>query len=379
MQKQSIKIAKIMCLISIFLISIGVFEEYQRYIFIKNNENNTEYTNYIVDTLNKTDNEVEEDSKNDNSNDNAINVEEEDDSKQTNNVPVIDNNSNQTTNNSNNNTNNQTITNNTPSSNSTNNNSNNQTNSNSQTNSVTVTSGESSNSSNETALSISNNALRSSIQDKYGITIKYGTQTDGYQVGGYSVYSLTDESKISVALNSLYYDLSLYPSNMYKEMEDNGFNLTINLINLFSSTSVTGLTANTGKNVVMSIACYYSFDETFHHENYHFMELYITSKGGNYGSWDSLNPTTFTYGNIDSSLSYSTTFLESSYFVNNYAQYSASEDRASTFEYLMATSKASCLNKNTPVWQKSNYMKDTIEYYFNCVSSQTTEYWERFL
>ena len=74
------------------------------------------------------------------------------------------------------------------------------------------------------------------------------------------------------------------------------------------------------------------------------LEKYMFKKKANFNSWDSLNPTDFEYNTIDGSLSYSNTFVESAPFVNNYAQTSAAEDRASTFEYMMANTKASCLN-----------------------------------
>ena len=98
-----------------------------------------------------------------------------------------------------------------------------------------------------------------------------------------------------------------------------------------------------------------------------------------YSTWEALNPSNFNYGTVNDSLSYSMTFSSSSYFVNNYAQSSEEEDRASTFEYMMASSKASCLNNNTPVYKKAKYMADTMDFFIDSCSSNTTERWERFL
>ena len=68
-----------------------------------------------------------------------------------------------------------------------------------------------------------------------------------------------------------------------------------------------------------------------------------------------------------------------SYFVNNYAQIAATEDRASTFEYMMADTKASCLNKNNTVWYKATYIAMTMESVFDSIDPDTVEYWERFI
>ena len=85
------------------------------------------------------------------------------------------------------------------------------------------------------------------------------------------------------------------------------------------------------------------------------------------------------YGTIINNFSYDNTFAESSYFVNNYAQSAEAEDRASTFEYMMADSKASCLNHGKTVWRKANLIKNTLEAVFSTVSPNITEYWERFI
>ena len=67
------------------------------------------------------------------------------------------------------------------------------------------------------------------------------------------------------------------------------------------------------------------------------------------------------------------------YFVNNYAQTSADEDRASTFEYMTAENKEVCLEPNNPIWLKAKYMCEQIDIAFNSVNDKTIEYWERFV
>lgn len=224
-----------------------------------------------------------------------------------------------------------------------------------------------------------NNKLRLELQSKYGITIKYGNETNGYNVGGLSTSAIADDNKAAIALEELATNLSYYPSGFFKEFEEMGLKLTVYLIDKYSESDVTGVTDPSSNNVVISIATYFSFSESFHHETYHYMEKYIKLKGGSFGYWQQYNPADFIYGSTNSSLSFDRTNKANSFFVNDYAQTDEYEDRASTFEYMMANSKASCLNTNEPVWGKAVYMAKVIDVFFNTVNSYTTEYWERFL
>ena len=57
----------------------------------------------------------------------------------------------------------------------------------------------------------------------------------------------------------------------------------------------------------------------------------------------------------------------------------AEEDRASTFEYMMADDMIDCLNKNMPVWKKATSLSFAIDAVFKTVTADSTEYWERYL
>lgn len=222
-----------------------------------------------------------------------------------------------------------------------------------------------------------NNNLRNNIQNTYGITVKYGNDTAGYKVGGFSTTPINNSTAVNAALNRLKNALNLYPRGFFNEIKNGGIPLTVLLVNNYSDNSITGVTDSSYSYADISIALVHPFEESFYHESYHYIERYIFKKGGNYNTWNSLNPSNFQYGTIVNNYSYSNTFAESAPFVNNYAQSSATEDRASTFEYMMAGSKASCLNYGQVVWQKANLMKNTIEAVFNTVSPTITEYWER--
>lgn len=224
-----------------------------------------------------------------------------------------------------------------------------------------------------------NSLLRKEIEKEFSINVKCGKETEGYSAGGVGTVPITDSYLLNTTLNNLYDTLSLYPEGMFKEIKDGGIPLTIILVNNYSEEGVTGITDSSYEYANISVAAIYDFPESFFHESYHYIERYMYKKKANFNSWDSLNPSGFEWSTIDGSLSYSNTFSETAYFVNNYAQTSGAEDRASTFEYMMANTKASCLNRGNPVWQKANYMALTMESVFDTVSPDTIEYWERYI
>lgn len=223
-----------------------------------------------------------------------------------------------------------------------------------------------------------NNQLRVNIENQYNVNIIYGTETNGYIVGGMSTIAISDQNRIANALNSLRTCLSRYPSNLFNEIHA-VYPLNIYLIDRYSTPNVTGVTDSSNRTVNVSIATAYPFDVSLHHELYHYIEHYMFARGASFNTWNSLNPSGFNYGNVNTNLAYSRTLSPDAYFVNEYAMYSDAEDRASTFEYMTSGSKASCLNSGKPVNLKAKYMAQTMEYYINSVSPSVTEYWERFL
>ena len=224
-----------------------------------------------------------------------------------------------------------------------------------------------------------NQRLRNSIYSQYGITVLYGSETNGYSVGGLSTTVIGDSGVINSELNALKNNLSLYPNGFFKELTGS-IPLTIYLIQSYSNGGVCGVTDSNYSRAIMSLAAGNEFVETFHHENYHYMERYIFKKGGDFSNWANYNPPGFVYGQNKNYAIYNITFQPDSYFVNIYARdYDEFEDRASVFEYMMAGSKAACLNAGMPVNKKATYISSTIEKNFNTVTPSVTEYWERFI
>ena len=232
---------------------------------------------------------------------------------------------------------------------------------------------------NEDNLDKKNLILRNEIEKEFSIMVRYGKETENYSVGGVSTSPITDSKLANETLNSLYSTLSLYPRDLFKEIKNGGIPLTIFLVNNYSENGITGVTDSSYDYAHISLAAIYDVPESFYHESYHYIERYMFKKKANFNSWDNLNPKDFQWNTIDGSLSYSNTFKENAYFVNNYAQTSAAEDRASTFEYMMASTKASCLNKGNNIWKKANYMALTMESVFDSVRPDTIEYWERYI
>lgn len=221
---------------------------------------------------------------------------------------------------------------------------------------------------------------RKQIEETYGIKVLYGSETNGYVVGNLGTTSISDTNVMKSSLEQLNTALSMYPSGFFREFSKQNMTLNVYLIKNYSAENVTGVTDFAPRRTIISIATDFPFSESFHHEMLHYIEHYIESSGGKFTSWNSFNPIDFTYGVENSSYSYSKTGTPGSYFVNNYAQTNAIEDRASTFEYMTASVKYSCYDSNDyPIWKKSNYLSTMIETYFNTVSSSVVDYWERYI
>ena len=224
-----------------------------------------------------------------------------------------------------------------------------------------------------------NDNLRKNIENTYGITVRYGVETNGYTVAGLSTIRLTDSNRINQLLNELNNNLARYPSGFFNEQKQAGYTLTIYLIKQYSQANVTGITDSTTKDILISLATDYSFTESLHHEIYHYIEKYMYAKGANYTTWNTLNPIGFNYGEANNSYSYVSTGNINASFVNNYAQTDQYEDRASTFEYMMDDTEAGCLQTGTPIWKKAKYISEQVDAVFQTVSPNILEYWERYV
>ena len=225
-----------------------------------------------------------------------------------------------------------------------------------------------------------NDILRRSIEDTYGIKVKYGDEVSNYQAGSMNVTPILDKDIIKNGLEQLKETLKLYPQDFFREFLNENLSLEVFLIKSYSKDNVTGVTDLFGNRVIVSIAMDYPCFESFNHEIYHYIEHFIVRKQGEFSAWNMYNPNDFSYGTVNSNYSYTKTQKADSVFVNNYAQTNPYEDRASTFEYMMASNKIPCFNSSDyPIWKKSSYMALMIDTYFDTVSPSIIDYWERFI
>lgn len=225
-----------------------------------------------------------------------------------------------------------------------------------------------------------NDILRRSIEDTYGIKVKYGDEVSNYQAGSMNVTPILDKEIIKNGLEQLKETLKLYPQDFFREFLNEDLSLEVFLIKSYSKDNVTGVTDLFGNRVIVSIAMDYPCFESFNHEIYHYIEHFIVRKQGEFSAWNMYNPNDFSYGTVNSNYSYTKTQKADSVFVNNYAQTNPYEDRASTFEYMMASNKIPCFNSSDyPIWKKSSYMALMIDTYFDTVSPSVIDYWERFI
>lgn len=233
-----------------------------------------------------------------------------------------------------------------------------------------------------------NDELRKSLQTKYGITIKYGHEMEGYLIAGeYTPTYLTDADVINESLRDVDSYISYYPKGFFKEMKDFEMPLTIHIVKNIPNSGIAGIADKEFYNDIRITVC---TDEFFfrvlHHELFHYIEAYMETisyyKGGVFNGWNDLNPTGFKYGTTVDAYSYSLLdTTKTPYFINNYGQTNEREDRATLFEDLMARTietKNSFISPN-PIWYKGKMIAEEIDKWFDTVNSSTTERWERFI
>ena len=224
-----------------------------------------------------------------------------------------------------------------------------------------------------------NDLFRNRIETQFGMRSIYGKETEGYTVDGVHTNCLNDINKIYDSLFRLLKCLEKYPFGMFQEIKEGGIPLTIILVDSYSDSNITGVTDSSSTYAKISLAVSYPIEESFYHESYHYIERYLFKEGANFNSWNNFNPYSFEYGKIYGIYSYDNTYSKDAFFVNNYAQTMDTEDRASTFEYMMKNEKDDCFNNGQIIWKKAIAIARTIEYVLDSVSPSVTEYWERFL
>lgn len=231
-----------------------------------------------------------------------------------------------------------------------------------------------------------NDEFRKSIENEYGVTIKYGNEMGDYRLSGYLPTKLTDPLEINENLDNIKKYIAYYPVGFFKEMKDFGMPLTIYLVKNIPNSGIAGIADKEFYDDIKITVCTDEFFfRVFHHEIYHYIEAYMEVVGydnGVFTNWDSFNPDEFIYGSTNSSYSYSLINPPiNSYFINDYGQTNDREDRATIFEDLISRAyetNNSFISTNN-IWLKGKAICEEIDKYFDTVNLDNIERWERFI
>lgn len=233
----------------------------------------------------------------------------------------------------------------------------------------------------DTNIDISNYNLRisNSIKEKYGVDIYYG-QMPGLE--SVQAIAVTDETIVLDMLKEIIQVLDKYPEDIIREIESKGYELSIYLVDYFT----TNVEALANRNSIGQMKVYISntadIARALHHEYYHILDYYIrleTDEEMAYLDWSKYNPKDFVYAqNIDNiTAKYVYDGSTGAYFVTPYAKFSEKEDRAETFAEMMTASKDEVFfNENGPIKGKMNVVSKVLYNTFESVRQQEKLAWK---
>ena len=227
-------------------------------------------------------------------------------------------------------------------------------------------------------LSNFNVRLANSIRNTYGIDIYYGNIPGLESV---NAVAITDDTVIFDMLKQVNTVLSKYPNNLVNEIEDKGYEISIYLVNYFT----TNVEAIANRNSIGQMKIYMSntvdVERTFHHEYFHILDYYIkleTDETLAYLNWNKYNPSQFVYTqDIDNiTLKYVYDGQAGAHFVTAYAKFSEKEDRAETFAEMMTAAKSEVFfNENEPIRGKINTIRQVLYNTFKSVRHEENLAW----
>ncbi len=220
-----------------------------------------------------------------------------------------------------------------------------------------------------------NDSLRREIENKYNIEIKYGNEIGSYKPGDISITAqVLDSNVIKDNLQKINSSLAVYPPGFFQETFNIGLSLKFYLIKSYSQNNVTGITDSRSPGIIISLSTDYNIVDSIHHEIFHYLENYLLNKNATFKTWNNFNPQEFNYSNVNKLLSCNNG--DNPYFINNYAQVSDYEDRASTFEFMMNDKLTNCFLYNN-IRIKAVSIATQLDMFFTSVSPNKVEYWER--
>ena len=228
-----------------------------------------------------------------------------------------------------------------------------------------------------------NNEYRNQIQAKYNVSVGYKDELDGNYYNAYAnPTKVYDDTEIYNHLNKIDSALSKYPKSFFTEIKNKWKQVTIYLVKSING-SAAGLTDNRNPNTVIILIDTGGllFESTLHHEIMHYIDCYLANIIGAStleNSMAQFNPQGFTYGNQNNDYVYR--FNDPYYFLSSYAKSNYKEDRAVIFEDMMFRSlkKEYYVNGN-PINEKAKVISKQLSTYFDSVSDNVVEHWERFI
>ncbi|MBO4862764.1 MAG: hypothetical protein J5517_00210 [Eubacterium sp.] len=240
------------------------------------------------------------------------------------------------------------------------------------------------------------------IDEKYGVTIKYGDDIRTY-TAGYRFKTYNNKGAIMQAMNVLDESFSIYPEGFFETLEEKFeepicFTLTGTQIPRSKKDSISssaGLQSNEDGAIViyLDIDTSYLTRTTVVHEISHVIDQRLIVDGFmDEDTWSSLNPPDFDYyytyvsdegedyswGDSEDSNKYTTMYenawqenYKDSYYIDSYAKTFPTEDRARLFEYLIGSDDDyydDCF--------KSEHIQEKLEYYFKALREDlATDSW----
>ncbi|MDD6223824.1 MAG: hypothetical protein PUB18_02360 [bacterium] len=229
-----------------------------------------------------------------------------------------------------------------------------------------------------------NEKLRSAIQTKYGVTIKYGAELPGYRPRNADPIRITNAVRTGTYLQKIDEVLATYPNGFFRDFINKGMPLTIFLVESMQGNVFDGFFDSefySDLKLTMTASTYW-FERTLNHELMHYIDAYLSIvmyPNSPETDWIKLNPTGYVYGSYNQVYNFQYSNPTQGYFTKDYGQSNYKEDRATIFEDMMIRAyKNAMYNDGVPIKEKAKLISSQIRQYFPSVNGQST-HWDRFL
>ena len=221
--------------------------------------------------------------------------------------------------------------------------------------------------------------IANSIRQTYGVDVYYGAIQG---LDSVNAVAITDDTVIFDMLRQVNEVLEVYPVDLIREIESKGYELSIYLVDHFTTNAEALANRNTIGQMKIYISNTMDFERALHHEYYHILDYYIRLESDEalaYLNWEKYNPRDFEYigdvNNITSKYVYKGD--TGAFFVTAYAKYSEKEDRAETFAEMVTASRSEIyFNEEGPIKGKIDIIKKVLYNTFETIKQEGSLVWE---